>query len=217
MLKAICRLIRSRTFLAVTFGSSFTYCILALLFKDSDITVESDYEIEGIPGGRRPLDHSFLYSASENATDDSPPSSCRNTVQGKVLIADDRGFVCPRSEMLVNGCCQLASKKYSCDSCTTNGCCSIYEMCVSCCLRPDKREILQKSLGTERSNGMNVLWAAAVDIFEFCRTICRTSSRSVFHENTYRNPRAKHCFGESPPVLETEAAPVVSRNDNENL
>ncbi|TNN29364.1 UPF0454 protein C12orf49 [Liparis tanakae] len=25
--------------------------------------------------------------------------------------------------------------------------------------------------------------------------------QSVQHENTYRNPRAKHCYGESPPEL----------------
>ena len=73
--------------------------------------------------------------------------TCRNSVQGKVLIVDDRGYVCSRSDLLSSGCCNTGSdntKKFACDTCKDNGCCSIYEYCISCCLHPDK--VLSKFL-----------------------------------------------------------------------
>jgi len=68
------------------------------------------------------------------------------------LIVDDRGVVCSRHEVLSNGCCateqrqtpknealSMARKeKYCCKTCNPQGCCTIYEYCVSCCLHPDK-------------------------------------------------------------------------------
>ncbi|MEE6525671.1 hypothetical protein FKM82_025840, partial [Ascaphus truei] len=68
-------------------------------------------------------------------------NQCRNSVQGKLLITDDLGYVCERNELLTNGCCNInvpSSKMYSCQSCLPNGCCSVYEFCVSCCLQPNK-------------------------------------------------------------------------------
>lgn len=47
-------------------------------------------------------------------------SKCRNSIQGKVLIADDRGFVCPRKDVLLSGCCDpnsINTKLYSCETC----------------------------------------------------------------------------------------------------
>jgi len=39
------------------------------------------------------------------------------------------------------------------------------------------------------------------DPFELCRFKCRTSSGSVVHENSYRSPASKYCFGlERPPL-----------------
>lgn len=78
---------------------------------------------------------------SNNVTlNDVVPSSCRNSIQGKTLIVDDEGYVCSRIELLNNGCCKLTlqSKQYDCDSCIFDGCCSVYEYCVSCCLNPNK-------------------------------------------------------------------------------
>lgn len=40
-----------------------------------------------------------------------------------------------------NGCCKPdteGTKHYSCETCHNNGCCAIYEHCISCCLQPDK-------------------------------------------------------------------------------
>ena len=50
----------------------------------------------------------------------SSDSKCRNSIQGKVLIADDRGFVCPRKDVLLSGCCDpnsINTKLYSCETC----------------------------------------------------------------------------------------------------
>ena len=51
------------------------------------------------------------------------------------------GYVCRREELSSNQCCDAKHglvTRYVCESCLPNGCCSIYEHCVSCCLRPDK-------------------------------------------------------------------------------
>lgn len=32
------------------------------------------------------------------------------------------------------------------------------------------------------------------DRFQICLAVCRTSSSSVRHENTYKDPFAKHCY-----------------------
>ena len=92
---------------------------------------------------------------------------CRNSIQGKVLMADDQGlyfkilkmtspvrtpkcwencsfsgYVCLRADLYsTTGCCRTSGPKtqrYSCETCNDHGCCSIYEYCVSCCLHPDK-------------------------------------------------------------------------------
>ncbi|XP_037654868.1 SREBP regulating gene protein-like [Choloepus didactylus] len=39
------------------------------------------------------------------------------------------------------------------------------------------------------------------DHSELCLAKCKTSSQSVQHENTYREPIAKYCYSESPPNL----------------
>ena len=67
-------------------------------------------------------------------------STCRNTVQGKILLCDDAGFVCLRDDLLSNGCCPTKNERFICDSCETiTSCCTKYEVCVSCCLRPQNK------------------------------------------------------------------------------
>lgn len=66
---------------------------------------------------------------------------CRNSVQGKVLIVDEHGFLCYRSDLLFTGCCNIeaeGTKLHSCKTCNVHQCCTIYENCVSCCLNPNK-------------------------------------------------------------------------------
>ncbi|CAG2100867.1 unnamed protein product [Medioppia subpectinata] len=124
---------------------------------------------------------------------------CRNSIQGKVLIADDRGMLCHRKDVLLSGCCDensVNTKLYSCETCQSGGCCAIYEYCISCCLDPNKKPFLTKIVSKKTSDTFNVLMASITDHFELCLTRCRTSSASVQHENSYRDPKAKHCFGE---------------------
>lgn len=129
--------------------------------------------------------------------------TCRNSVQGKVFLADDLGFVCLRKDLSANGCCDekaTSSKRFSCETCSESfGCCAIYEHCVSCCLEPNKKPLLSKLIQAASNGGFpsNVLYSSLTDHFEFCLARCRTSSQSVQHENSYRDPKAKHCFGES--------------------
>ena len=75
-----------------------------------------------------------------NGTNGERPSGCRNSVQGKTLLVDDEGYVCMRNNLLSNGCCDPNENvQYTCDTCNMEeGCCAVYEKCVSCCLNPNK-------------------------------------------------------------------------------
>lgn len=66
--------------------------------------------------------------------------NCRNSEQGVNLIADERGFICTREDLLATGCCSIKADNthlYHCDSCNEYHCCEVFENCVSCCLNPD--------------------------------------------------------------------------------
>lgn len=82
-----------------------------------------------------------------NNTHIDRPTECRNSIQGKILLVDDDGFVCPRNQLLNNGCCKITNKsiQYSCKTCSEEGCCAVYERCVSCCLNPNKVRITHSS------------------------------------------------------------------------
>ena len=96
-----------------------------------------------------------------------------------------------------------------------SSCCSQFEFCISCCLRPDQRASLQEIL-TAAAATNNVVFVSVSDHWELCLAKCRTSSESVQHENTYRydgkifaeniyshkyfrNKERKFCFGPRPP------------------
>ncbi|KAH8313943.1 hypothetical protein KR067_004947, partial [Drosophila pandora] len=132
-----------------------------------------------------------------NRTRADPEAHCRNSVQGRQLLADERGFVCRREELLPSGCCNTelpGIAYYSCRSCnTTTHCCAIYEYCVSCCLHPEKQPLLEQVLRS--ANSPKYIFTKVADHFELCLVKCRTNSHSVQHENQYRDPSAKHCYG----------------------
>jgi len=128
---------------------------------------------------------------------------CKNSVQGKLLISDDKGFVCHRKDMNQLGCCSLNEadlslkkhQRYSCETCNMEtGCCAIFEYCVSCCLDPDKKALLSKVMENVSSSPDSLVLSSLSDGFDFCLAKCRTSSLSVQHENSYRDPKTKHCF-----------------------
>lgn len=58
--------------------------------------------------------------------------------------------------------------------------------------------MLENLLGKAAAQN-NVLFASVSDHFELCLAKCRTNSQSVQHENSYKDPEAKHCFGEKAP------------------
>ncbi|XP_065903296.1 SREBP regulating gene protein-like [Dysidea avara] len=135
--------------------------------------------------------------------------NCRNSAQGSALIVDELGFVCSLAHLWSSGCCDSSSpntKRFDCSNCLPIGCCSLYEHCVSCCLHPKKKltlgSILKKLVLSESS--VHLIYMSLRDQFEFCLTKCRTSSESVQHENSYKSPDYKYCFG----IEHSSVAPV---------
>ncbi|XP_018405827.1 PREDICTED: UPF0454 protein C12orf49 homolog [Cyphomyrmex costatus] len=181
-------------------------------------------------------DNAENIDASNLNESDAYNQSCRNSVQGKGLIVDDHGVVCSRHEVLLNGCCVIEQKqslkneelsmtrreRYSCKTCNPQGCCTIYEYCVSCCLHPDKQIRGRKDLSVGSAKVQKDIGRTAH--FQICLTACRTSSSSVRRDNTYKDPLAKHCYipqryrrninslnnnGNNPAVVVTSSSVVM--------
>ncbi|XP_050690033.1 SREBP regulating gene protein-like [Eriocheir sinensis] len=193
----IMRFLRNKVFLSVVLLVGVVYCGLSLWSESS-----GPGEEEGEVGNRV----EFHWGPDAvNGSLGAKVTTCRNSVQGKVLLADDQGYVCHRVDRLSTGCCNVAvesTRRYACDTCNTHGCCAIYEYCVSCCLHPDKKSLLKKVLGQISEN--SPLYASVSDHFELCLVKCRTSSQSVQHETLYIDPRAKHCYSQGPLTANSE-------------
>ncbi|KAM9821676.1 SREBP regulating gene protein [Syngnathus typhle] len=192
------RLLRKRWVLGIVFGLSLIYFLTSTLKQEERIVGDRALLEVRDTEHRIPWKVRFTLGNSSRQT-----GRCRNSIQGKTLLTDELGYVCERKDLLVNGCCNIKaprSRQHVCKSCLADGCCSVYEYCVSCCLRPDKQAHLERFL-SRTAQGFQNLFTAVEDLFELCLAKCRTSSQSVQHENTYRNPQAKFCYGESPPEL----------------
>lgn len=188
------RLIRKRWVLAVIFGCSLLYFITNIHRQSQQLHVVITEAAPVRPA--EPVRWQVNWEANS-----SKILTCRNSVQGKDLIADDKGYVCERQNILPGGCCDIesdSSSRFECQTCDSNGCCAIYEHCVSCCLQPEKQALLRKIL-SKASDTFQQLFASVTDHFELCLTKCRTSSQSVQHENSYRDPKARFCYGENLP------------------
>ncbi|XP_070571520.1 SREBP regulating gene protein-like [Ptychodera flava] len=191
------RALRKRWVLTVIFLLSFVYFVTNI-FNQSDPFILQEDSIQ--PEVKR----TFRWKSHHETKNSTVLTTCRNSVQGRVHIADEKGYLCERADVLANGCCDSTAEKtvlYCCDSCLDNGCCSLYEHCVSCCLQPQKQQLLQAVLG-RASKAFQILFSSVTDHFELCLAKCRTSSESVQHENTYRDPEAKYCYGDNPPELQ---------------
>ncbi|XP_059532427.1 SREBP regulating gene protein isoform X2 [Myotis daubentonii] len=168
------RLLRKRWVLALVFGLSLVY-FLTSTFKQEERAVR-DRNLLQVQDHDQPI----LWKVQFNLGNSSRPSNqCRNSIQGKHLITDELGYVCERKDLLVNGCCNVnvpGTKQYCCDGCLTNGCCSAYEHCVSCCLQPNKQLLLERFLNRAAVAFQN-LFMAVEDHFELCLAKCRTSSQ----------------------------------------
>ncbi|XP_059532428.1 SREBP regulating gene protein isoform X3 [Myotis daubentonii] len=170
------RLLRKRWVLALVFGLSLVY-FLTSTFKQEERAVR-DRNLLQVQDHDQPI----LWKVQFNLGNSSRPSNqCRNSIQGKHLITDELGYVCERKDLLVNGCCNVnvpGTKQYCCDGCLTNGCCSAYEHCVSCCLQPNKQLLLERFLNRAAVAFQN-LFMAVEDHFELCLAKCRTSSQGL--------------------------------------
>lgn len=126
--------------------------------------------------------------------------NCRNSEQGVTLIADERGFICAREDLLVTGCCNIQADNthlYNCATCNEHQCCEVFENCVSCCLNPDNVSgsfapvciltspflshslifpfqvpMLEKIIA-QASDRQKLLFSQLTDQFELCLSICR--------------------------------------------
>lgn len=191
------QVLRRRSVLAIIFFCSLLYFISSVFRQN--IILESSEVREPIS-----LDSILWEIDLENTANHTFKKSCRNSIQGKELIVDERGFVCKRAALSSNGCCVRGAdgtRRFVCDSCQMNGCCSMYEFCVSCCLQPQKRSVVRKSF-VHASRTFRYLFSTVKDIFDVCLAKCRTSSQSVQHENTYRNPNTKFCYGDDLPAVQ---------------
>ena len=75
-------------------------------------------------------------------------ASC-HTDFGPRLVADRDGHVCDVLDLSPRtGCCREENRggKHNCSTCRNDGCCSVYEYCVSCCLAPDHRSLVETAL-----------------------------------------------------------------------
>lgn len=189
--------LRRRTVLALIFVFSLTYCILSFY-------VNNKSHVAMKPPGDRMMIRRVKEFVWHTDHGNETVETCRNSVQGKLILADDRGHVCARDLVQSNGCCPPTSDsvQYSCDTCNTEGCCVTYEYCVTCCLNPDKKQLLESvlHLDTVTYHHKNILLAAVSDPWELCLSTCRTNSASVRHENTYINPAAKFCYNRNDHV-----------------
>jgi hypothetical protein len=119
-------------------------------------------------------------------------AGCENTASGRWYIADDKGYVCPRDTFNYGtGCCSTGAL-HSCDTCGTDDqCCSQYENCVSCCLKPENEPGKHMhSVYRGRNKPETGHWSTP---FQYCQAVCRTTARSTAHENAFILDR-KHCF-----------------------
>jgi len=172
------RTLRKSVVLGIILTIAIIYCFvnIARQLQREDPTEEA--EDLAVHQSRQPFQ---WHSAQEQNGTEIGPQTCRNSIQGKILITDDRGYICQRQEILPSGCCNVdvpTTKRYSCQSCQKNNCCSIYEYCISCCLNPENKPLLQNVLG-KASGNFNLLFGSVTDHFELCLVKCRTSSQVI--------------------------------------
>ncbi|XP_049553569.1 SREBP regulating gene protein isoform X2 [Orcinus orca] len=170
------RLLRKRWVLALVFGLSLVY-FLTSTFKQEERAVR-DRNLLQVHDHDQPIPWKVQFNLGNSSR---PSNQCRNSIQGKHLITDELGYVCERKDLLVNGCCNVnvpGTKQYCCDGCLSNGCCSAYEYCVSCCLQPNKQLLLERFLNRAAVAFQN-LFMAVEDHFELCLAKCRTSSQAM--------------------------------------
>lgn len=70
-------------------------------------------DVHELGSGRRPLGHIFQWQGVEDENDtSSKPVSCRNSVQGKALIADNKGILEIISHLSVENVANFSHTKF---------------------------------------------------------------------------------------------------------
>jgi len=140
-----------------------------------------------------------LYESSTSIHESLNRKCEHTTPQHHGLVCDSNGQICAVSSINTSSqCCAHDSSilpAHSCSNCdSTLGCCSHYETCVSCCLKPST---LPTSLRL-RDTHFALKNASPLQL---CAFLCHTSSASLLQsENSFRS-EYKHCFlGYGPPV-----------------
>lgn len=139
------------------------------------------------------------------------PPSCNNTASGRWYVTDNRGLLCARDALdYTTGCC-TTGQLHSCDTCKAEDkCCSQYEHCVSCCLKPDNHpEQHMRSIYRGRNKPETGHWGSE---FEYCQAVCRTTARSTQHENAFILDR-RYCFSKlGRPHVPVPPAPPLPKS-----
>ncbi|KHN72895.1 UPF0454 protein C12orf49 -like protein [Toxocara canis] len=197
MLKRISRAIRRTSFLASLLTFSFVYFLVRsglLVWIIRNTISMQDVEERMLDKYKRTAHRHIQWLADSGLknggeiNETTGELACRNTRQGKVTVTDDRGIIfwefsfvgytCDRSYLMLNGCCEVSAQnsRFTCEGCDLqSGCCSFYEHCVACCMRPDQKQILLEMIETTSGHRLRQI-LSATDQFELCTLKCRTSS-----------------------------------------
>jgi len=129
-------------------------------------------------------------------------SLCRRSVD-RVFVVDEKGRVCKWQDVnYKTGCCPDEQLTDGCIQCRDN-CCGVYVYCISCCLQP--KNPIQPNFSNPEMN---------IDKFDYCRGVCRTSSRSVINENQWKS-ELKYCFPNQNSYSSSHLA--LDEEDGENI
>lgn len=136
-------------------------------------------------------------------------------------VVDSKGQVCDLSRVGRGGCCISRNPTaeifgpFSCKTCDIDAaCCTSFPFCVSCCLNATDSVLFGPEYGQQGAGGgksnreiveaqmdpKHVYNLDLNDRFAICGLKCRTSSRSVVHQNRYRSDW-KFCYGYREPPL----------------
>lgn len=135
---------------------------------------------------------------------------CRHRQNSPETAVDNRGRVCHPNQLDREGCCKVraghpvtnASEPFSCAGCTAGRCCGSYERCVACCSAPTRADGLSKAIWARPASRLLLKRLETPQSqFDWCLLLCRTDSRSTQHQNKFRNPTQRHCFGVDKPAL----------------
>jgi hypothetical protein len=134
---------------------------------------------------------------------------CSNTKQGRHHITDNKGKICNWFDLdHKTGCCprqnSIDDEYGQCKQCDvdasrsseTDRCCYDYESCVACCQDPKVSDALEDMRREPKGRAQQSTGFFA-DVFEHCKSKCRTQPTVTVHESTYGYEK-RFCFGKFP-------------------